>query len=189
MGFFSYAYLARFDVADGHVKATREIYETPTEERVLFTWEEGTRAPGLTAYAEGLFHCSDQLDLLPGYPRVSEIQPDEEGDFFLQEDFRPPSESHPVLFFLLLPKGHVPVTKHDPFTQPTRPFVDVRDDRLFVCYAVIGPATIQFWIRALEDGDTLSQYDLNRLLARTARKAPKLTVELNLGILKIRSGG
>ena len=189
MGFFSYAYLSRCDIVDGAFVVTREIYSTPCEERLLITWERGVRAPGLHPYADGLFHCTDHLELLPGYPRVDELASDEAGHFLLEEDFRPPGENHPVLFFILLPPGHVPATKHDPFRQPTEPFVDVRDDRLFICYAVTGPAVVRFWVRELEDGDALQRYDLNRLLDRKVTTTPKLAIELNLGIVKIKVGG
>lgn len=94
-----------------------------------------------------------------------------------------------MLFFILLPPGHVPAAKHASFRQPTEPYVDVRDDRLFICYAVTGPAVVQFWVRELEDGDALQRYDLNRLLDRKATSTPKLAIELNLGIVKIKVGG
>ncbi|MEX1257371.1 MAG: hypothetical protein WEG36_07125 [Gemmatimonadota bacterium] len=188
MGFFSYAYISRYKSVEDRVTATREIYSTTSQERVLLTWEPGSRPPGLHPYAGGHLLSSEPLERLPGYPRESCLASadDYPGAFLVEEGFRPKTDDSPVLFFVALPAGFVPAPKERPFEHPADPFVDIRDNHLVLCYAVSGPAVIRFWIRELEDDDSLERYDLNRIMTRPTRRVPKLEAELNFGIAKLR---
>jgi hypothetical protein len=186
MGYFAYAYIVDVVETDVDVLLTRSIYGVGhgiPGDRALFSWDRGERPEGMHAYANGALFCSNQLSLLPGYPFTRRMRHDEQ--YLMDEGFAPQADHESVLYHLTLPAHFVPCPDR-PLMNPSQPNVSLRGDRLSVTYGTQGDAAIKFWIRRLQPSESLTDFDLDRVLEIPASRSSKVEVEVNLGIFKFK---
>jgi hypothetical protein len=189
LGYFAYAYIVEAVEDESGLAITRSIYREHLDRRALFSWDEGERPPGMHEYADGTLFCSEQLNLLPGYPLRQRLSNDNGTPLFLMEEgFSPEYKEEPILFHILLPTRYVPRPNLTPLQQPSTPSIIKREDRLVVSYAVQGGGDIRVWIGRMAEGDGFGSYDLNRVLQAPSSTSAKVTFELNLGIVKVSIG-
>ena len=188
MGFFSSAYVIEGDTLDGGVVFSVSAYagDGPT----LFSWGPGERAGGLESLARGTLFCAAPLRPLPGYPRVDRraSESSEDGLHYVEESFFPYHRDEPVLFHIVLPPGYVLRPDREPFTLAPDANIAQHDDRLIVTWPRVGGADLRFWIARLRPNESFEDYDIGRLLKVPAGRWPKLTFELNLGLVKVKAG-
>lgn len=187
MGYFAYAYIVDVVESDVDVLLTRSIYTVDLrnpDNRALFSWDMGERPAGMHAYANGALFCTNQLSILPGYPLTRRLRRDEQ--YFIDESFAPQADNESVLYHLTLPAHFVPCPDR-PLTNPSQPNVSRRGNRLSVTYGTQGDAAIKFWIRRLQPGESLADFDLDRVLEIPVSRSFKVELEVGLpGFFKFK---
>jgi hypothetical protein len=189
MGFFSSAYIVEGKASGDAVTFSVSAYRAdgPT----LFSWGTGDRAAGLVPLAGGTLFCATPLQPLPGYPRVDRragAEASEPGFHYVEESFFPYHRDDPVLFHIVLPPGYVLRPDREPFTLSRDAHIAQRGDQLVVTWPRVGGADLRFWIARLGAKESLADYDLGRLLTAPSGPPPKVSFELNLGIVKVKVG-
>lgn len=187
MGFFSYAYIVEMDGDPEEVTASVSVYRA--NEAALFSWGRGNRPPGMRGFAGDTLFCADDVQLLAGYPRIYSLEVPKSaaaGEFLLEESFFSRKKDEPVLFHVVLPAHFVPARDRTPFTLTREANVDVKGDRLFLTYPAIGGADLRFWIRAMEPGASLADFELNDLMKAPTTRGVDVEFELNIGIAKVK---
>jgi hypothetical protein len=186
MGYFAYAYIVEVVESDVDLLLTRSVYSVDLSNpgrRALFSWDQGERVEGMQSYANGALFCSNQLSILPGYPLTRRVRRADQ--YLIDEGFAPQADKESVLYHLTLPAHFVPCPDR-PLTNPSQPNVSRRGNRLSVTYGTQGDAAIKFWIRRLQPGESLADFDLDRVLEIPASRSSRVEVEVNLGMFKFK---
>jgi hypothetical protein len=188
MGFFSYAYVIEGTADDDSITLAVSAYSA--HDATLFSWRPGERAPGLQPLGGGTLFCANRLDPLPGYPRLDhrkDVDGVEIGVFEVEENFFAPSREEPVLFHIALPPGFVFRPKAAPFVLPADGHLAQSGDRLIFTWPTVGGGDLRFYVARLRADESLSDYDLGRILLPPVGLRRKWGFELNFGIVKFKT--
>lgn len=189
MGFFSYAYVINGTESKDCI--TLSITAFKATGPALFSWGPGTRPPGLASIADGTLFCAEQLQMLPGYPRLDHRTANGGASLnklCIEESFSPMKPQEPVLFHVILPPRFVIKPDLTPFTLDSNAKIAVSGDRLFFAWPKVGGGDLKFWIVRLPEKESFADYDLNRLVIAPGNGMPKVSFELNLGVAKMTIG-
>lgn len=70
--------------------------------------------------------------------------------------------------------------------QPCDPFVHIYQGRMVITYPASGTVAAIFWVDRMREGESLTDYDENKILTPVAARSVKPEFEINLGIFKVK---
>lgn len=194
MGFFSNLYLMEVQaVNDDTVSIRTEVYAAESGDVPYFSSIEGKRDGLLNSYAHDTIFCSLPLKLLPHYPvnerqelgsRTGHIPP----SALIRAGFNPDMVDSATVCHVLLPDTFLPRRDLEPLVQPSVPYVKRKADWLILTWPMQGAFRIEFCITPLEEGDSLDNYDISKVLRKKDEPRVNVGAEINLGVLKFRFG-
>jgi hypothetical protein len=162
MGYFANLYLIEASTDQDSIRLETAVYGDEVGERATFSWIPGLREGPLFSFASDTIFCDKPLKLLPTYP-VTTIS-DDPDRLTLDASFSPRHNDDPVVFHFRLPEDYVARADLHPLIQPVDPCVIVHEKFMTVTYPVSGAAKVSFEARPLQPGQSLADYDEQRIL-------------------------
>ncbi len=185
MGYFSALYTVDIVKHLDKIITSTIVYGEERDRPMYLSFGPGTRPSGLHSYADGSVASTTKLHPLGHYPCIEECPPLSAGHL-VEIAFTPERISDSTLVCITLPPKHVPMKGQSPFEQPVSSFSWARGERIVVAYPVSGTVSIRFAITEIPADRSLESYEINDLF-RTPQSTPtKRSVEINLGILKLK---
>jgi hypothetical protein len=183
MGYFANLYVVEASASENAIEIETSIYAGVMNPMAYFSWRPGVRTGRLRQYANGTLFSDSKLRRLPGYPMKQRI---EESDLFLLEaGFAPMYEEAPVLFHIILPEFFIPRRDYTPFIQPCDPFAYINESRFVITYPAKGATEIRFWASRIRESESLSDFDITKVLKPEVKDSINVKFEINLGFFKV----
>jgi hypothetical protein len=149
--------------------------------RSYFSWGPGERRPGLYSYAGGTIVCNKELELLPGnYPLIERYDASEQ--FELEMGFNPRHKDDGVVFHVILHERYRPV-RTGVFIQPQPPSAYKDEDKIVLTYPTNGRTEIKFNVSPLREGESLSDFDVSRLVTPEEKQEKEIELGVNAWFL------